>query len=69
MIIPANVQLAESHRQMFNSNEQNERMTKRPVQPGDFIAVQITDASSVTLHANPLYHCTIDEFAKTNSAY
>lgn len=48
-----------SYREMKSPSE---ACQTRTAQPGDFIAVQITQASSVTLHANPLHHTTIADF-------
>ncbi|KAK2141884.1 hypothetical protein LSH36_1026g00005 [Paralvinella palmiformis] len=45
----------------------NEPGSRRPISIGDYVAVQINDATSQTLIATPLYHTTLQDFAKHHS--
>lgn len=69
VIIPANIELPINYAATITPTNSNEPIQKRSVQRGDFIAVQITDASSVTLHGTPLHHSTIAEFDRYKHSY
>lgn len=67
VIVPANIELPVNY--AATAMNLSEPARKRRIQKGDFITVQINDASSVTLHGTPLHHSTIAEFDRYKHSY
>lgn len=67
VIIPANIEIFKD----FDSARQQEQQpgtqstcSKRPIQPGDFVVVKITDSNSQVLKGMPVYHSSISDFSQ-----
>lgn len=59
VIIPADIEI---YKDQSSSLIPSDTALKKPIKPGDFIVVDITESNSQVLKGIPLYHTTISEF-------